>query len=438
MSVNPQTAQTGAARTAPTATLVSSAINLRRLTLLRGLMVPAQVLTVLVAVYALDVELPLSALFAVVVLYALAAGLTGLRLRLAYPVGEVELFAQLLLDVVVLTMLLYLSGGSTNPFVVLYLLPLSLTAAALPGRYTWAMAGVTAGCYTLLMFFYRPLPGVHAAHGEAFTLHVIGMWLGFLLSAALIAFFAVRMADTLRERDRLRAAMREQQLRHERVLALGTLAAGAAHELGTPLSTMAVLARELESEPGASTDATNKLSILRSQIDRCKDVLATLTASVGAERSEAAQGYPLDDWLHDLVGRVSALRPNVEVRTSIEGPLPAPRVVAEQTLGQAIVNVLNNAADASPEAVELVARWNEEMLEVDVCDRGPGIAPDVAEVAGHTPVSTKQSGEGLGLGLFLANTSLQRFGGTIRLYNREGGGACAQIMLPLAPLRLPA
>jgi two-component system sensor histidine kinase RegB len=418
--------------------LVSSAINLRRVTLLRGLIVLGQVLTVLVAVYGLEVGLPLAALLAVIVLYAAASVMTWLRLRWTYPVSEAELFAQLLLDVVVLTTLLYLSGGSTNPFVVLYLLPLSLTAAALPGRHTWAMAGVTAVCYTLLLFFYRPLPDVHAGHGDTFTLHVIGMWLGFVLSAALIAFFAVRMAETLRERDRLRAAMREQQLRHERVLALGTLAAGAAHELGTPLSTMAVLARELESEPGASTDTTNKLSILRAQIDRCKEVLATLTASVGAERAEAAQGYPLDDWLHDLVGRVSALRPNVEVRTSIEGPLPAPRIVAEQTLGQAILNVLNNAADASPEQVELAAHWNDAMLEVDVCDRGPGVAPDVQQAAGRAPISTKQAGEGLGLGLFLANTTLQRFGGTIRLYNRAGGGACAQIMLPLAQLRLPA
>jgi two-component system sensor histidine kinase RegB len=135
---------------------------------------------------------------------------------------------------------------------------------------------------------------------------------------------------------------------------------------------------------------------------------------------------------------VSALRPNVEVRTSIEGPRPAPRIVAEQTLGQAILNVLNNAADVSPDQVELQAHWNDEMLELDVCDRGPGVAPDVEQVAGQTPVSTKQAGEGLGLGLFLANTTLQRFGGTIRLYNRAGGGACAQIMLPLAQLRLSA
>jgi two-component system sensor histidine kinase RegB len=245
------------------------------------------------------------------------------------------------------------------------------------------------------------------------------------------------MSETRRSRDRLLAQMREDELRNERIVALGTLAAGAAHELGTPLSTMAVLARELESEPGASTDAINKLSVLRAQIDRCKQILATLAASAGAERAEAAQGAPLDDWLHDLVARVNALRPNVTVRTSIEGPLPAPRIVAEQTLGQAILNVLNNAADASPEAVELAARWNAELLEVDVCDRGPGVAPDVAEVAGQAPVSTKEAGEGLGLGLFLANTTLQRFGGSIRLYNRTGGGACAQILLPLAELRLP-
>jgi two-component system sensor histidine kinase RegB len=418
--------------------LVSSAVNLQRLTLLRGLLVVGQVLTTLVAAYALEVELPLGALFAVIVLYAIATALTWLRLRWVFPVSEAELFAQLLLDVVVLTMLLYLSGGSTNPFVVLYLLPLALTAAALPGRYTWAMAGVTAACYSLLFVFYRALPDVHPGHGEVFTLHVVGMWLGFVLSAALIAFFAVRMAETLRERDRLRAAMREQELKHERVLALGTLAAGAAHELGTPLSTVAVLTRELEGELAGSTDVLNKLSVVRAQVQRCKEILATLSASAGAERAEGGEARAVDEFLHDLVARLTAQRPGVQVQTNFSGPLPAPRIVADQTLIQAILNVLNNAADVSPAEIEVEGRWAEDALELAVYDRGPGLPPAVEQLAGKEPVSTKEPEQGMGLGLFLASTTLQRFGGSIHLYDREGGGACAQIVLPLAELRVPA
>jgi two-component system sensor histidine kinase RegB len=421
---------------ATAATLVSSATNLRRLLLLRLFMIAAQLMTFAIAFFALYVELPYAALLSVTALYALALGLSWYRLRLPWPVSEAELFAQLLLDVVVLTMLLYLSGGSTNPFVMLYLLPLSLTAAALPGRFTWAMLGVTALCYTLLLIYYRPLPEVHVEHSDAFTLHVVGMWLGYLLGAALIAYFAVRMADTLRERDRLRAAMREQELKHERVLALGTLAAGAAHELGTPLSTMAVLAKELETDATQTVDGKNKLSVLRAQIERCKEILGTLSASAGASRAEGGAGRVLDAYLRELIERLRSLRPGVQVRLNAEGAQPAPRLVVDQTLSQAILNVLNNAADASPDHVEVDLRWDAERFEILICDRGPGIEPALAAVAGEDVLTTKDPGQGLGLGLFLAHTTVQRLGGAIRLYNREGGGACTQLWLPLAPLCL--
>lgn len=420
------------------ATLISSATNLRRLLLLRVLMVTGQLVTFAVVYFALHMDLPYAALLSVTTLYAIALALTWYRLRLPWPVSEAELFAQLLLDVIVLTMLLYLSGGSTNPFVMLYLLPLSLTAAALPGRFTWAMLGATTLCYTLLLIVYRPLPDLHAEHSDAFTLHIVGMWLGFLLGAAIIAFFAVKMADTLRERDRLRAAMREQELRHERVLALGTLATGAAHELGTPLSTMAVLANELEGDEAQSVDAKNKLSILRAQIARCKEILGTLSTSAGTTRAEGGAGCQLDEYLRELTGRLEGLRPGVKISLSTEGALPAPRLVIDHTLSQAILNVLNNAADASPEDIEVDVHWDEQRLEILICDRGPGVEPTFAATVGQDVVPPRDSTQGMGLGLFLAHTTVERLGGTIRLYNREGGGACTQLWLPLAPLRLPS
>ncbi len=404
----------------------TAAINLRRLVVLRTLTLSGQALAVWVAVQSLHMWLPLKPLVLILAAMAVLNLLTWLRLARAWPVRDGELFAQLTFDVLALTGLLYYTGGSTNPFAPLYLLPITLTAAALPRTHTWFMVGLAVACYTALLFVYVPLPGAHAMHGDEFQMHVVGMWLGFLISAALIATFAVRMAATLRERDRLAAAMREQALKHERVLALGTLATGAAHELGTPLSTLAVLLKDIAPHKPVDDET---LSVLRAQVARSKEILASLSASAGAVRAEAGAPQALDRWLETLVRGWQARRPGVPPRLQLDGPPPAPRIVAEQTLAQAIVNILNNAADASPSDVEVNGRWTTNELVLEIADRGTGLAPEVEQRAGEPFITTKE--EGLGLGLFLAYATLNRFGGTVRLLRREGGGTLCRLTLPL-------
>ena len=413
----------------------SNAINLRRLVVLRCIALAGQFLAVWVAVTSLHMALPLRPLIGIIAALALFNFLTWLRLQRPWPVVETELFGHLVLDVAALTALLYFSGGSTNPFVILYLLPLALTAAALPAGYAWAMVAVSIACYSLLMFYYIPLPHSHAEHDD-FGLHVFGMWLGFLLSAALIAWFAVRMGETRRSRDRLLAQMREDELRNERIVALGTLAAGAAHELGTPLSTMAVLAREMERDASAASPLRDNLRVLREQIDRCKSILSSLSASAGAARAEGGRRLRLENYLVEVVNHWQGMRHGVSVRRHFEGTQPSPEIVAEQTLSQAIVNILNNAADSSPENVEISARWNEQELTLEISDRGQGLTPDAARTAGQPFFSTKAPGQGLGLGLFLAHATLRRLGGSVQMYNREGGGLCTQLIMPLSSLRV--
>ncbi len=412
-----------------------TAINLRRLIVLRCIALAGQFLAVWVAVTGLHMALPLRPLIGIIAAMALFNFLTWLRIRHPQTVGEVELFSHLALDAAALTGLLYFSGGSTNPFVILYLLPLALTAAALPAGYAWAMVVVSITCYTLLMFFYIPLPHDHAGHDD-FGLHVFGMWLGFLASAGLIAWFAVNMAETRRSRDRLLAQMREDELHNERIVALGTLATGAAHELGTPLSTMAVLSKEMEGDAGISSSTRESLHVLRAQIDRCKSILSTLSASAGASRAEGGRGVRLENYLNDVVNHWRGMRPGVSVERYFEGAQPSPEIIAEQTLSQAIVNILNNAADSSPNDVEINARWNEQQLVLEISDRGEGLTSDAVHAAGQMFFTTKAPGQGLGLGLFLAHATLRRFGGAVRIYNREGGGVCTQLVLPLSSLRV--
>lgn len=413
----------------------SSALNLRRLVAFRGVVIAGQVLAVLVVAYGLGIPLPLFPLLTISIAFAILNVLTIVRLKMASAVMDGELFGHLLLDVAALSALLYLTGGSSNPFVSLFLLSLTMTAVALPAIYTWAMAVITAVCYSALMVFYLPLPH---SHGSDFNLHVLGMWFNFVLSAGLIAWFVVRMGNTVRERDRLLAQAREKALRDEQLVALGTLAAGAAHELGTPLATMAVLTKELAQEYDSQPRTADKLSILRGQVDRCKGILTTMAASAGQVRAEAGRGLALDAYLQDILDQWRAMRPAVVIEHRWTGSRPAPRIVTEHTLTQAIVNILNNAADASPERVEVQGEWDESELRLTICDRGEGLTPDIQAQAGKALFTTKEPGQGLGLGLFLAHATIGRFGGNVHLFNREGGGACTRLVLPLTNLVISA
>ncbi len=411
----------------------SNAINLQRLFVLRNVAIIGQVAVLVGVSFGLGMNLPMVPMVTVVMALAAANFLTWGRVRHHPPVSDIELFGQLMIDVMALTAQLYYSGGSTNPFVLLYLMPITLTAAALPGAFSWLMAAVSVACYSALMFYYLPMPHVHSLHDSEFDLHVIGMWLGFVISAGLIAYFVVKMGQTLRERDAMLAALREEQLRNERILALGTLATGAAHELGTPLSTMAVILKEMERDAAGDTENTANLGILRDQVNRCKSILSSLSASAGHARAEAGGGMPLDDYLQNLLADWRTMRPTVRIEAVCEGPRPAPRILTEQTLSQAIINILNNAADASPEHIEMDAYWDVDSLRIEIRDRGPGFTPAVEKSAG-TPFFTTKPEHGLGLGLFLAHATLNRFGSKVELLNREGGGACTRLALPLSHL----
>jgi two-component system sensor histidine kinase RegB len=414
----------------------SNAINLRRLFTLRNIAIPGQIITVLVVMLWLELPLPFFALGSVIGMQVVVNILTGWRLTRSGEVSEAGLFAHLLFDAGALTAMLYLTGGSTNPFVLLYLLPITLTAAALPGRYAWIMVGVTVACYTLLMYRYIPLGVAHSGHGDhgsAFDLHVFGMWCGFVLCAILIAHFAVRMSATLRERDHALAALHAQALENDRVIALGALAAGAAHEFGTPLATMAVLVGEMSREA-----EDERLAILREQIDRCKRILTSLSASAGDARAEGVRRLVFDEYLAQLLADWRRLRPAATASLVCEGVRPAPEIAVEETLTQALLSILNNAADAAPDGIEMIGRWDEAALSVAICDRGPGIAPVVAEQAGRAIFSTKTPTQGMGLGLYLAHAAIGRLGGQVRLSNRESGGARVEVLLPLERLGVGA
>lgn len=404
--------------------------NLHRLFLLRIIVIVAQCLTFALAHWVLEMKLPWAEMLSVTAMLALLNLATWLRLRRNWPVSSVEFFAQLLIDVFALSALLYFSGGSTNPFISLYLLPLTIAAAALPWVYTWLMAAVTISCYSLLLFYYVPLPHDHDDHGSEFVMHVSGMWLAFVLSTVLIAWFVVKMGISIRERDKDLALAREQALRNEQIIALGTLAAGAAHELGTPLATMAILTGELQEDYKENTEFQDNIRILRDQIAHCKRTLTQMLADAGQARAEDGSGQAVDNFLHQVLDKWQLMRPAVRFTYQGSGLQPAPQIMNTQLLSQSILNLLNNAADASRKHVEIEVSWDDRELHMQILDYGEGLKGDAIQRAGQPFFTTKPRGEGFGIGLFLANANIERFGGKVRLTNREGG-ACTQVILPL-------
>ena len=404
---------------------------LRRLFLLRNITILGAGAGIVAANTYFELSLPLQPLVITLALLAILNLLTWLRLKSGIIISNTEIFVQMLLDIAGITSLFYFTGGATNPFIWFYLLPLIIAATILPRAYTWFMATLTVACYSGLFFYNVPLPHNGMHHDGGFQMHVFGMWLGFVMSAGFVAVIIVGLAHNLRERDRRLAEAREQALQNERLVALGTLAAGAAHELGTPLGTMAILTAELEQEyvDNAHSDLHRKLGILRKQTERCKEALSVISASAGAGRAESGHRMPVGAYLDEVIDEWRAQRPDATLEYRPGPSNEVGEIIAERTLTQALINVLNNAADASPEHVKLNGHWTMTTLSLEISDRGPGLSADIQKQLGKTPVTTKT--EGLGVGLFLAHATIPRLGGTLMIENRKQSGTTVRITVPL-------
>jgi two-component system sensor histidine kinase RegB len=416
-----------------TLSLTASAANLNRLVIIRLILMIGLLLALAYAYQQAPSGIVHPAHISTLVALALLNMATYWRLQQAWPVTDAEYFCQLLIDISGLTVLLYFSGGATNPFVSYYLVPLTISAAILPWRFTWIIAGLSLSAYSLMLFFYQPLPDFHPTmdHSQhdkpGFNLHIIGMWFTFALSSGLITYFVVKMANALRQQESAQVSNREDELLDEQILAVATLAAGTAHELGTPLATMAVLLDEMEQDQQNSS-LLSDLQLLKNQVARCKHILQGLVSTAQTHSHGQKTAVPVADYLRQIVSHWQVLRPQASYQLTINENCQHSIFHIDPTLEQAINNLLNNAADACEQNIEINADCDQQFTLISIRDHGPGIPLDIAEQIGKPFVTSK--GKGLGLGLFLTHATINRYGGEVKLYNHPQGGTLAELHLP--------
>lgn len=397
---------------------------------LRLCAVAGQSLTVAIVASVLHIEIPVVPLGLGISALAAFALFAFWRLRQPWPIAPIEAFGHIVVDIGVLTWLLYFSGGATNPFVSLLVMPIALAAAALPLGYVIAIALLAAACYLSLVPWHVALPPLHAFDNGAFDLHATGSVANFVVIAAVLAFFIARLARALREREADVQHERERTLRDEGILAIATQAAGTAHELNTPLSTIRTLLTELRREHADNHALSEDLALLAGQAERCRDILRELVAVGSRQLIGSPQRLALSRFVQDCEDQFRLLRPEIELQVNIEVDAHAREIEAAPNLRHALINLLSNAADASLDArkpeIELGVSVGAEQVEFSVRDHGSGSTP------GHGTAFQTSKSEGLGLGLALAHATAERLGGTLRAEALSGGGWRQRLRVPLA------
>lgn len=417
------------------------AANLRNMLLLaqlRWLAVTGQLVTIAIVQLAMGVELPL------LWLLAAPAGLAAVNLasmpilRRRRGASDPELFLALLVDVAALTWLLALSGGVTNPFAPLYLLQVVLGAVLLAPAYAWALIAITSLCTAALSRLYVPLHLPPSRDANFFTLYLQGTLVCFVLVSVLLVLFVTRIARNLKERDAYLADLRQQAAEQAHIVRMGLLASGAAHELGTPLGSLAVILSDwrrmdIFSEPELARDITT----MQGEVERCKVIVSGILLSAGEARGEAPARTTLATFLGDMAAAWRRSHAGVDVvLTSPQQGDDVP-IVTDPALKQVMTALFDNAAEAGASRVEISAVLQPGQIEIVVADDGPGFPAEILQRFGQPYQSTK-SRPGAGLGLFLLTNVLRTLGGAAQPANRRGGGALITLSIPLEALAAPA
>ncbi len=427
--------------TTPASVATAPRIGLAWLVRLRWLAIFGQLAIVGLSLFALQVSLPLSLVCGLIALTASSNVLLTVWLRARDPSAR-ALFGVLVLDVLTLTGLLLCAGGAANPFSVFYLVHVALAALLLTPRPAWLVAALTSLSFGSLFVLPSHTIDPHAMHMHhgASALHLQGMWLAYTLAAGFVVHFVSRVASALQAREHELFELQRSAVRHEKLASLSTLAAGAAHELGTPLATIALVAKELEHGLEAGQEGPSFLAdarLIRQEVERCREILQQMAARAGEGAGEMPSKVSVrgvEQSLSDALSASGASRGSVEFERIGELAERGELVAPQRLLVQVLANLVRNAFDAQAEvgkadAVRVVTRVENERAAFEIFDHGSGIAAHSSARVGEPFFTTKPPGRGLGLGVFLARAFAEKMGGELTLEARPGGGTVARLTM---------
>jgi two-component system, sensor histidine kinase RegB len=408
-------------------------LNFSWLMKLRWSSIAGQIATILAVYGLLEIKVPLLPLFVVVGIELLSNVLCAVWFKRRPPVREWHLAAIMALDICFLTGLLFFTGGPFNPFSFLYLVNIALAAVALHAQWTWMLVALALLSFGILpLTDYWELPLTHLEPGHNVRLHQQGVWVAFGVAAGFIVHFLWRVTGALAQRERELHQTRVEAARKERLASLATVAAGAAHELATPLATIAVAAQELERQLGARGGAQEieDARLIREQVARCRLILDQMGGGLGKSDEQGLQSITLSALFDEVLTGVRDAPPvHLEIDPAVAGTrlrLP-PRAVA-----QALRSLVTNAQDASPprQPVVVSAAIQDRALTVEVRDRGPGMPRELLRRVGEPFFTTKPPGRGMGLGLYLTRAVVERLGGELALESHPPHGTRARVIVP--------
>jgi two-component system sensor histidine kinase RegB len=416
-------------------------VRLGTLNNLRWLAVVGQAVALFAIRFAFDFDFPVMLAASPVV----ASALLNIVLAIAYPgakrLSPREATGFLAYDILQLAALLFFTGGIENPFALLFLAPVVISAATLDVWSTVFLGGLAIGAISVLAQTHLPLPWSPVNGLTLPPLYQVGIWVSLILGIGFTSIYAWRIAS---EAMRMSAALSATQLalaREHRLASLGALAAAAAHELGTPLGTIALVSHELSRELADDTAHIEDFRLLRGEAERCRAILARL-----AQPEEAVLGQTERLPLGALLDDIAAPHRGLDIAITVDVAAgPAPKVWRAPEILHGLGNLVENAADFALKEVRLRARWNDEELSVDVMDDGPGFAAEIFEQIGEPYVTSRPARkrsaeteldpgdgkqEGMGLGFFISKTLIEQTGGTVSARNRLGGGAIVTASWP--------
>src|SRR5271156_1837607 len=403
---------------------------------LRWLAVLGQLAAIFIVVQGLEFDVPILPCVAIVGLSALL----NLALQVAFDpmqrLAPAYAAALLAINIVELAGLLYFTGGLENPFSFLFLVPVLISATVLPVRLTIALGVLAVACASVLVFFYLPLPWDADDPLILPPIYLFGVWLSIVLAIGVTSLYAFQVTEEARKLSDALAATELVLAREQHLTQLDGLAAAAAHELGTPLSTIFLISRELEQGVADKPQLAGDVKTLREQAQRCRDILAKITqlSSSGAPFDR----MPLSALIEETVAPHRDFGVTIKVRIAVAAS-HEPVGTRNPAVLYGVGNILENAVDFARTAVEVNAWWNTEAVEIVISDDGPGIAPDLLKRIGEPYLSRRRDADdaqgarsGLGLGVFIARTLLERTGATVSFTNRvfPDHGAVVQIVWP--------